>query len=190
MKAMQQSQRRYPLAEYFLIEEMSSVRHEYFDGEIFAMSGGSPSHETIVLNISALLHAALRGSACRAFPSNMRVRTPSGLYTYPDASIVCGPLDVTRIHGMDTIGNPSVLVEVLSESTAAYDRGQKFELYRSIPTFRDYILIEQSRVAVEHRFQTDGEWRSSTAESLDDRLRLTAVDLELPLALVYERLSF
>ncbi|MGZ5444959.1 MAG: Uma2 family endonuclease [Thermoanaerobaculia bacterium] len=187
---MKQSQRHYPIEEYFLAELMSPARHEYFDGEIFVMSGGSPNHETIVVNVTAAFHAALRESPCRAFASNMRIRTPSGLYTYPDASIVCGVPDILRVQGTDTIGNPVVLVEVLSKSTVDYDRGQKFELYQSIPTFRDYVLIEQSHVAVEHRYLSDGKWLSRTAESLDDRLRLTGVDLELPLALVYERVTF
>ncbi len=187
---MRQSQRHYPIEEYFLAELMSPARHEYFDGEIFVMSGGSRRHDTICLNVTALFHAALRGSPCEAFTGNMRIRTPSGLYTYPDASIVCGVPDIVRVQGMDTIGNPVVLVEVLSKSTVDYDRGQKFELYQSIATLRDYVLIEQTRVAVEHRYLSDGEWLSRTAETLEDGLRLTGVDLELPLALVYERVTF
>ncbi len=188
---MRRSQRHYPIGEYFLAEQMSPARHEYFDGEIFVMSGGSPNHETIVLNLAAAFHAALRGSSCRAFGSNMRIRTPSGLYTYPDASIVCGTLDVVRIQGMDTVGNPVVLVEVLSQSTVDYDRGQKFELYRSIATLRDYVLIEQSKIEVEHRYVTDsGQWTSGTTSAIDATVRLTGVDVELPLSLVYERVTF
>lgn len=118
----------------------------------------------------------------------MRVRTPSGLYTYPDVSIVCGPAEIAHIQGTETIGNPIVLVEVLSESTGDYDRGQKFDLCRSIPTLRDYILIEQARVEVEHRFLADGAWTSRTIT--EGALRLTGVDAELPLALVYERVTF
>jgi Uma2 family endonuclease len=190
MTVMRQSQRHYPLAEYFLIEQMSPVRHEYYDGEIFAMAGGSRNHDRIALNVSTLFNAGLRGSSCEAFSSDMRILTPSGLYTYPDASIVCGPADVVHVQGTETIGNPVVLVEVLSQSTSDYDRGQKFDLYRSIPTLRDYLLIEQSRVEIEHRYQSDGAWASRSIVRLDERLRLTGLDLELPLALVYERVTF
>lgn len=187
---MKQSQRHYPIEEYFLIEEMSTVKHEYFDGEIFATSGGSRQHDTIAANITGLLHAALRASSCQVFTSNMRVRTPSGLYTYPDASVVCGPPDILRMQGNDTIGNPVVLVEVLSPSTRDYDRGQKFDLYRSIPTLRDYLLIEQTRAEVEHRYKAGPEWSSGAKTGLDQSLRLTGVDVELPLASIYERLDF
>jgi Uma2 family endonuclease len=188
---MRQSQRHYPIGEYFLAELMSSVRHEYFDGEIFVMSGGSRNHDTITVNVTGLFHAALRGSSCQAFSGSMRVRTPSGLYTYPDASIVCGAPDITRVEGTDTVGNPVVLVEVLSPSTGDYDRGQKFELYRSIATLRDYVLIEQSRVAVEHwSIAGSGEWTSRTTSGIDEHVRLTGVDVELPLSLVSERVTF
>jgi Uma2 family endonuclease len=188
MSGMRQSQRHYSIEEYFLIEEMSPVRHEYFAGEIFAMAGGSRNHDRIANNVNVLFHAALRGSSCEAFSGNMRMRAPSGLYTYPDASIVCGPADVVRIRGTETIGNPVVMVEVISESTGDYDRGQKFDLYRSISTLRDYLLIEQSRMEIEHRSLTDGEWVSRTVT--EGTLRLTGVELELPLALVYERVTF
>jgi Uma2 family endonuclease len=188
---MRQSQRHYPIGEYFVAELMSSMRYEYFDGEIFAMPGGSPDHATICVNVAALFHAALRDSICQAFTSGMRIRTPSGLYTYPDASIVCGTPDITCVEGTDTVGNPVVLVEVLSPSTADYDRGQKFELYRSITTLRDYVLIEQSRVAVEHWSMADsGEWTSRTTSGIDEPVRLTGVGVELPLSLVYERVTF
>jgi Uma2 family endonuclease len=188
---MRRSQRHYPIEEYFVAEQMSPFRHEYFAGEIFVMAGGSRNHDRLAGNVYAAFLAALRGSACEAFTSNMRVRTPSGLYTYPDASIVCGPPDIVRIQGTETIGNPVVLVEVLSESTGDYDRGQKFELYQSISTLRDYVLIEQSRIEVEHRhLNGDGGWSSTTISGIHASVPLTGVELELPLALVYERVTF
>jgi Uma2 family endonuclease len=190
MIMMRQSQRHYPLAEYFLIEQMSTVRHEYFDGEIFAMAGGSRNHDRIANRVMLLFEAGLGDKPCEPFSGNMRIRTPSGLYTYPDASIVCGPADVVYIQGTETIGNPVVLVEVLSESTVDYDRGQKFELYQSISTLRDYLLIEQTRVEVEHRYVSDGAWASRTVSGLNETVRLTGVELELPLALVYQRVTF
>ncbi len=191
MTGMRQSQRHYSLDEYFLNEEMSPVKLEYFDGEIFVMSGGSLNHETISLNVATAFRIATRGLSCRAFGNGMRVRTPSGLYTYPDAAIACGNPDIARIQGTDTLGNPAVLVEVLSESTRDYDRGQKFDLYRAIVTLRDYVLIEQSRMEIEHRYLSDGaEWLSRTVTGPDEAVRLTGVDVELPLALVYEQVEF
>jgi Uma2 family endonuclease len=188
---MKQSQRHYPLEEYFLAEVMSPMRHEYFDGEIFVMSGGSLDHETITSNVNGYFYVSLRGSPCRPFGSSMRVRTPSGLYTYPDASIVCGKPDILTVQGTDTVGNPVVLVEVLSKSTRDYDRGQKFELYQSIPTLRDYLLIEQSRVEIEHRYTTgDGKWRSETRSALDGHVRLIGLEIEVKLAVVYEGIDF
>lgn len=182
------SRRNYPIREYFIAELMSSVRHEYFAGEIFVIGGESIDHATICGNLVALFHGVLRGASCQTFSSGMRIRTPSGLHTYPDASIVCGRADVTRFEDTETIGNPVVLVEVLSESTRDYDRGMKFDLYRSITTLRDYLLIEQSRMEIEHHYLSNGEWLSRTVT--EGTLRLTGVDLELPLPLVYERVTF
>jgi Uma2 family endonuclease len=188
MTVMRRSQRHYSIEEYFLAEQMSPLKHEYFAGDIFAMAGGSLNHETISNNVAGLFYVALRGGACQAFTSNMRVRTASGLYTYPDASIVCGIPDIVEIQGTATVGNPVTLVEVLSESTRDYDGGMKFDLYRSITSLRDYLLIEQSRMEIEHRYLSGGEWLSRTVT--EGALPLTGVDLELPLSLVYERVTF
>lgn len=182
------SLRNYPIREYFIAELMSTARHEYFDGEIFVIGGESIDHATICSNLVVLFHDSLRGGSCQAFSSGMRIRTPSGLYTYPDASIVCGLADVTRFEDTETIGNPVVLVEVLSDSTRDYDRGLKFDLYRSITSLRDYLLVEQSRMEIEHRCLTNGEWLSRTVT--EGTLRLTGVELDLPLSLVYERVTF
>jgi len=183
---VQKSKRHYTVDEYFYVETTSDIKHEYFDGEIFAMAGGSRDHDRISRNVLTHFHQKLTGSQCEAFTSNMRIRTPSGLYTYPDASIVCGTPDIVRIQGTDTIGNPVVLVEVLSESTGEYDRGQKFDLYRSIRELRDYVLIDQSRAQVEHRRRVqDTEWVSDFRTSLDETIRLSGVDIDLPLSSIY-----
>jgi len=188
---VQKSKRHYTVDEYFYVETTSDIKHEYFDGEIFAMAGGSRDHDRISRNVLAHLHQQLTGSLCEAFTSNMRIRTPSGLYTYPDASVVCGAPDIVRIQGTDTIGNPVVLVEVLSESTGEYDRGQKFDLYRSIPALRDYVLIDQSCVQVEHRrLAPNGEWVSDFRTSLDESIHLVGVDLDLPLSGIYAGVGF
>jgi len=183
---VQQSQRHYTIDDYFLAEEASPLRHEYFRGEIFVMAGGTPEHNTIALNVAAAFHAALTGSSCRAFGSDQRIATPSGLYTYPDVSIVCGSLQLTS-ERLPSVLNPVVLVEILSDSTRDYDRGEKFDLYTSIPTFRDYLLIEPARVYVEHRSrEANGAWTSVIKEHLDDSVSLTSVSIVMPLVRVYE----
>jgi Uma2 family endonuclease len=185
---VQQSQRHYTIDDYFLAEESSPLRHEYFRGEIFVMAGGTPEHNTIALNVAAAFHGALTGSPCRAFGSDQRIATPSGLYTYPDVSIVCGPLQLTG-ERLPSLVNPVVLVEVLSDSTRDYDRGEKFDLYASIAPFRDHLLIEPARVHVEHRSrEANGEWTSVVKESIDDRVSLTSVSIVLPLARIYENI--
>jgi Uma2 family endonuclease len=183
---VQQSQRHYTIDDYFLAEESSPLRHEYFRGEVFVMAGGTPDHNTIALNIAAACHGALTGSGCRTFGSDQRIATPSGLYTYPDVSIVCGPLQLTG-ERLPSVLNPVVLVEVLSDSTRDYDRGEKFDLYASIPAFRDYLLVEPARVHLEHRSRAlDGAWTSVVKESIDDSVSLTSVSIVMPLARVYD----
>lgn len=185
---MQQPQRHYTIDDYFLAEESSPLRHEYFRGEIFVMAGGTPEHNTIALNVAAAFHNALTGSPCRPFGSDQRIATPSGLYTYPDVSIVCGSLQLTNGR-LPSIVNPVVLVEVLSDSTRDYDRGDKFDLYASIPTFRDYLLVEPARVHVEHRSRAaDERWTSAVKDSIDDSVSLESVSIAIPLARVYQNI--
>jgi Uma2 family endonuclease len=181
---VQQTRRQYTLDDYFSMQRGIDLKLEYFNGEIYAMSGGTVGHNRLGRNVLKLIDAALAGSPCEAFGSDMRVSTPSGLYTYPDASVVCGP----RVsNAAETISNTVVIVEVLSNSTRNYDRGEKFELYRSIPALRHYLLIEQSFTQVEHRrLEGDGSWSQEITESLDQIVHLTAVGIDLPLARVYE----
>lgn len=186
---MQQAQRHYTVADYFAVEAMSPVRNEYFDGEILAMAGGSANHNRISRNVLLALEPKLRERGCESLGSDTRILTASGLYTYPDAVVFCGPLILSG-EPLETITNPTVLVEVLSPSTRAYDRGEKFELYRSIPTFRDYLLIEQNAVEVEHRWRTGEHWSSHRKTSLDDVLRLDSIGVDLTIADLYARVVF
>lgn len=145
--------------EYLAWEQDQPTKHEYRNGEIVAMAGASSNHNQIVANVLGELRAALRETPCRVFASDMRLKIPAlGLYTYPDASVVCDrPLyeDDKSV----TLVNPTVIVEVLSDSTESYDRGKKFRHYRSIPSFRDYLLIAQDDVWVEHHIRAaDGGW--------------------------------
>ena len=185
---MQQAQRHYTIKEYFVVEAMSPVRNEYFDGEILAMAGGSADHNRISRNVLLALEPKLREGRCESLGSDTRILTASGLYTYPDAVVIYGPI-ILSAEPLETITNPTVLVEVLSPSTRAYDRGEKFELYRSIPTFRDYLLIEQSAVDVEHRWRASDQWLSERKTSLQDVIRLNSIDVDLRIADLYARVQ-
>jgi Uma2 family endonuclease len=180
---VQQSRRQYTLDDYLSLQRGIEVKLEYFNGEIYVMAGGSAGHNRISRNVLKLFDAAL-ASSCEAFGSDMRVNTPSGLYTYPDASIICGP---KVSNAAETISNPIVIVEVLSDSTRNYDRGEKFDLYRSIPALRHYLLIEQTFHHVEHRFlETDGSWLSEIKGSPSDSVHLSGVSIDLAIAEIYE----
>jgi Uma2 family endonuclease len=146
-------------AEYLAWERAQPEKHAYYRGEIFGMAGASEAHNLIVTNVVALLWNGLRGRPCRTYPSDMRVKIPAtGLYTYPDASVVCGPSDFEDGEH-DTLLNPKLLVEVLSPSTEAYDRGKKLAHYRTIDSLREVLLIAQDEALVDHYVrQSDGAW--------------------------------
>jgi Uma2 family endonuclease len=146
-------------AEYLAMERASLEKHEFCDGEVFAMAGASKEHNLIVTNVVGELRAALRQRPCDVYPSDMRIRIPAtGLYTYADAVVTC---ERPRFEDdqLDTLLNPQVIFEVLSDSTEDYDRGTKFKNYRSIPSLLDYVLVSQGEVLVEHFVrQGDGAW--------------------------------
>jgi Uma2 family endonuclease len=181
---MSQPQRHYTLDDYFAIEETSLVKHEFLDGEIFAMAGASLAHNDIAANLLMLLRSALRETGCRAFGSDLRIATHGGLYTYPDVSVVCGkPLLVPG--RPDTATNPVLLVEVLSDATRDYDRGDKLTAYRLVPSLREVLLVDQTTVAVE-RWTRDAErWTESTMTDIATTLTLAAVPVEIPLREIY-----
>lgn len=143
--------------EYLAFERAAEIKHEYWDGEVYAMSRGSREHSQIQTNLSAALVNALRDRPCIALNSDMRVKIPaSQKYVYPDSIVVCGAVE---LEDDDTLLNPSVLFEVLSDSTEPFDRGRKFESYQSIATFTDYVMVAQDRVRTEHfKRQGDGSW--------------------------------
>jgi Uma2 family endonuclease len=159
MRAEPAEERIWTAAEYLAWERAAPEKHAFYRGEIFAMAGASREHNLLVANIVRLLGNALLERPCETYPSHMRVKVPAtGLYTYPDASVVSGEPQFEDT-AFDTLLNPLVLVEVLSESTERYDRGEKFESYRTIPSLRDYVLITQERALVEHfARQPDGSW--------------------------------
>jgi Uma2 family endonuclease len=159
MNAEVAQKRKWTPAEYLAAERSSPLKHEYCDGEMFAMAGATEAHNLIVANVVGELRSALRQRPCKVYPSDMRVKIPAtGLYTYPHASGVCHRPEFEDDEA-DTLLNPQVIFEVLSDSTEDYDRGTKFKNYRSIPSLRDYVLVSQAEVLVEHFVrQPDGSW--------------------------------
>lgn len=188
-------QDKYPLqmteAEYLTFERASELKHEFINGEVFAMSGASRAHNLIVINTLATLHTQLRQGDCEIYPSDMRVKIiASTRYTYPDITVVCGEPQFAD-NEFDTLLNPLLLIEVLSPSTEAYDRGDKFQHYRKIPSLRDTILISQATAQIDHyHLQDNGTWSLTDAEGLTATLTLEAIGCELKLADVYERVQF
>lgn len=184
------AEKRYSPADYLALERAADSKHEFFDGEIFAMSGGTLHHSQLAGNVIIELGKTLADSPCRVLTSDMRIKCPTGLYTYPDASIVC---DSPKFEDgqKDVLLNPIVIVEVLSPSTESYDRGRKFEHYRSCPSLRDYLLISQDRVFVEHysRQADTDQWLLTTWNSLDAAVSLTTLGVRLPLRGIYARVD-
>ncbi len=178
-------------AEYLEIERRSEVKHELVDGTMVAMAGASPVHVLIVTNIVAALGSQLKDRECTAYASDLRVKIQkSGRFTYPDVSVVGGRIELGT-EQQDILLNPRVIVEVLSESTKNYDRGEKFEQYRSIPSFTEYLLVAQDRHHVEHYVrQKDGRWLLAETDSLADSVVLESIDCRLTLAEIYAKVRF
>lgn len=178
--------------EYLALERQSEIRHEFLDGFVYAMAGESPTHSTICFNLAVSVGSQLKDKPCRGFSPNMKVRAgEKGLYAYPDLMIVCGE-PVSLDERGDVLINPTVIFEVLSPSTEAYDRGEKFERYRThIETLRDYLLVSQDQPRVEHHHrETDGTWTRAEVIGLAQTLSLASIDCSIGLADVYSRITF
>jgi Uma2 family endonuclease len=189
---------RFTVEEYLAFERTAEERHEYLDGRLYAMAGESPNHGTICTNLVISVGSQLRGSPCRAFSKDTKVRcgpyrapTREGLYAYPDLVIVCGAMQF-HDQAQDVLLNPQVIIEVLSPSTAAFDQGEKFRRYRTwLPTLTDYVLVSQDRPLIDHyQRTTPGRWAFEILEGLDAHLALPSIGCTVPLADVYERLAF
>jgi Uma2 family endonuclease len=172
--------------EYLAFERVSETRHEYLNGEIFEMVGGSEAHNLIVTNIVAAVRPQLRGKDCRIYSNDLRVKVSlSGLYTYPDIVLVCGEREF-QDSGIDTLLNPAAIVEVLSRSTERYDRGDKFDYYSSLVSLRDYILVTQTRARIEHYLrQDDGNWLYTDYKLLNEVVNLS-IGCSISLEAAYE----
>ncbi len=182
--------RRYTPAEYLALERAAEYKSEYIDGHIVAMSGVTRQYDRIAGDTFASLHAQLGDGPCEIFSSDPRVTSVvTGRYTYPDVSVVCGDAEFEDDQ-LDTLLNPAVIIEVLSPSTEAYDRGSKFAGYRSIPSLREYVLIAQDRPSVEHYLRQGEQWLLTAATDLDASVALPTIGCELRLAEVYRRVRF
>ncbi len=174
--------------EYLAFEETSEGKHEFHAGKLLAMSGSTHEHARIATNVNRSLGNRLEGGACDVLDSTMRVRAIAlDRFVYPDGTVHCGPPEFdVRDQKKLALLNPILIVEVLSESTEHYDRGDKFALYRTIPSFREYVLVSQNEPQVETFFRTeDGNWRIEVFAGIDAVVPLHSVGIELPLAEVY-----
>jgi Uma2 family endonuclease len=188
MIATKENLPRFTPEEYFAWEEQQRVRHEYIDGEVYAMTGGTVNHSQIASNFNRLLGNHLRGSGCKVLNSDARVNiVTSTHYVYPDVSVTCDERDKTTTQ---YITYPCLIVEVLSSSTEAYDRGNKFKLYRRNPNLQEYILVDAETIAIE-LFRKAGEdnWRIINYEP-GDAVELTSIKLTFPIEQVYEDIIF
>ena len=185
-------ERRYTLEEYLELDRTSEERLEFWDGEVFCMSGGSRSHDRIIINCITKLSARLDASKCQVFSADMRIKVPSAPpYRYGDVSVLCGEAAFEEVSGVDTLVNPQLIVEVLSPSTEAYDRGDKFTHYTSIETLREYLLVAQHRPHVTHLVrQDDGTWNHSQVNDLESSVHLHSLGCELPMGEIYRDVTF
>lgn len=174
--------------EYLEIESRAEYRSAFFAGEMFAMAGASLTHNLLVANMIAQLHQQLRQRPCQVYASDLRVKVrPTGLYTYPDLTVVCG----TPLLERETLLNPVLIAEVLSDATEGYDRGAKFRQYQHLDSLRAYLLVSQVRAQVEqYERQEDGSWRYTVAEGREAMLPVPVLEVVLSLAEVYDKVVF
>jgi Uma2 family endonuclease len=186
------AQRWFTPEEYLTIEEKADHKSEYFQGEIFALAGGSSNHNLITGNTHTELNIALKGKACRVYVNDMRLLVKrNGLYTYPDVMVVCGKVEFVPNRN-DTLTNPIVIVEVLSPATHSYDRVKKFSLYKQLDSLREYILVDSEQVHVTrlYRVQDSGQWMIEMEDARAAILRLESIGCEIPLARLYDKVEF
>lgn len=186
------SKPKYTLEEYLELDRNSAERLEYWDGEIFSMSGVSPEHDQIESNLHFQLRARVAGRNCRVFLANLRIKVPSlPPYRYGDISALCGKPRFEPIGGVEVLTNPSLIIEVLSRSTEAYDRGDKFTNYKSIPSLSEYLLVAQLRPHLTQFVkQPDDTWLQREFNSIYDVVKLVTLKCELPLKEIYQEVVF
>lgn len=186
MVALPQKPSQMTERDYLIFERESEMKHEFLDGEVLAMSGGSRSHNRICVNLIRLLSTQLRAGDCEVFSSDMRVKIVSGKYTYPDLSVVCGEAQFSD--DVDNLLNPTLIIEVLSPSTEGYDRGKKFQHYRTMPSLKTYLLVAQDQPRIEqYILQENDIWWFNDVAGLESHLKLDTLNCELNLSEVYQR---
>jgi Uma2 family endonuclease len=180
------------LAEYLEMERLSETRHEYVNGRVYAMSpGAADAHHLICWNLMGALHDQLRNRPCRAYHADMRVKvSPTGMYTYPDIAALCDKPRLENFKGVDTLLNPSVIIEVLSPTTETYDRADKFEHYGYLESLQEYVLVSQKRMRVEQFVRDGANWLLSDLREPTAILRLAPITCEIPLADIYRGVDF
>ena len=185
--AVAYGKKTFTIEEYLQYENSASEKHEYYQGEIFAMSGALVPHNMIASNVLIALGQKLKGKSCRPFNSDQRIHIEKNtLFTYPDVSVICGDIQTLNNDEYNVL-NPSVIIEVLSKSTKNYDRGEKFKLYRDIPTLKEYILIDSESPGIEcFRINQQGLWELKEYKSIDKLLEIPTLQLALSLEEIYE----
>ncbi len=176
----------------YLESEINAVeKHEFFDGEVFAMAGASEKHNRVVVNLTIEIGKHLKGKSCTIYPSDMRVATPqSDAYMYPDLSIVCGEIELKE-NIFDTLMNPSVIIEVMSPTTKVYDSGYKFFYYKQIPSLKEYIIIDPTQYFVaKFSRQIDNSWNIVDTEGQNASIMINTIELEIPFDDIYYRVKF
>jgi Uma2 family endonuclease len=185
--AVDYNKMKYTIEEYLEKERASDTKHEYYQGEIFAMAGTSTPHNVISVNLITSIKNSLKGKACRPYGSDFRIHIPqNSLFTYPDISIVCGEI-TTRENDNENLLNPIVIIEILSPSTRSYDKGKKFSLYKHIPTLKEYILVDSQALKIEAWFITSGSiWELKEYQDKEEQLHIQTIDVQIPLTDIYE----
>ena len=183
-------QHRLTIEEYLALEKETHTKYEYHNGEVYAMAGGSPTHSLIANNVGASLNLSLKGKSCFVYNSDLRIATSRNKYVYPDVSVVCGKIESFE-ELKNAANNPVLIVEVLSEETEAYDRGEKFMRYRMIESFKEYVLIEQRFPLVEIFSRNEwNKWEFRTFTDLTSIITLRSVNVEIQLSDIYYGVDF
>jgi Uma2 family endonuclease len=180
---------RWTRESYLAFDRASDEKHEFIDGNVCAMTGASENHNLINVNITIALGIQFRGRPCKLYANDMRVRLPSHNYVYPDIAVVCGEAQLEDEH-LDTLLNPTVIIEVLSPSTESYDRGKKFEHYRALESLQEYLLVSQEQAHIERYIRQEDGWLLTEAKGMEASIELSSIGCTLTLADVYDKVTF
>ncbi len=182
----------YTLEDYLELDHESEEKIEFWDGSVFSLAGASPNHNQIQSNLNFYLRLKLQGKNCRVYPSDMRVRVPAyPPYRYPDLSALCGEAKFEKMKNQELLVNPSLIIEILSDSTAEFDRGYKFTYYKSIKSFTEYLLIAQDRPHVTQFVKQDeNNWLNHEFNRMEEKFYLDSLDCEIELAELYQDVIF